>query len=431
MDKATSKKYSKQKVAVVLLTGMLIAAFFNSPLLYRWAGQIKHSGVRSVILYAIEPLAAFCRKTELTWLPEKIRDTFYSFAGMEREAGWTAAGNTGNSSAESAVLSLQATPLPSPAVLPEAATGAPNNSWAAATAPPATGAAIGARTPLPETAFILPGKEKLLAAAGTAFSAEHPLRVFIMGDSMVADSLSPVFRRIIENNPALVYEKKSRYSSGLTRPDYYNWPAEINEHYKSASYDLVIVMLGMNDAQDMPIDTKSCYYGSDQWFAIYKARVAEFITLLLTSCRRVYWLGMPPMRGSLYNSRMEQLNQIYKDVCANYPASRFIRTAELVTNTDRKYISHLTLNNKQVKVRSDDGKHFTQAGAALVLAEVMKMIDEDFIFETKDDKAAKETTAAINPVDAGAAVPEAAITVRAADTAATGKEQPVSASNVN
>ena len=39
-------------------------------------------------------------------------------------------------------------------------------------------------------------------------------------------------------------------STGLTRPDYFNWPAELAADLKSQNPQVVVIMIGANDAQD-------------------------------------------------------------------------------------------------------------------------------------------------------------------------------------
>ena len=48
-------------------------------------------------------------------------------------------------------------------------------------------------------------------------------------------------------------------TTGLTRPDYYNWPAELQADLPKYSPQVVVVMMGANDPQDFPGPPDTAY----------------------------------------------------------------------------------------------------------------------------------------------------------------------------
>ena len=53
-------------------------------------------------------------------------------------------------------------------------------------------------------------------------------------------------------------------STGLTRPDYFNWPAELQSDLAKYNPQVVVIMIGANDPQDFP-GPPGIPYTSPQW----------------------------------------------------------------------------------------------------------------------------------------------------------------------
>jgi hypothetical protein len=175
--------------------------------------------------------------------------------------------------------------------------------------------------------------------------------------------------------------KFARYSSGLSRPDFYNWPAKANEIFSRDKYDVVIAMLGMNDAQDFKDNGKRCIYGSQVWFDVYRRRSVEFFTILAKNSKKVFWIGAPPMKAAVYNTKMQKLAEIHKAASDQIRKVDFVNTVPIYGDARGKYQEYMKINGKLVKVRGKDGCHWTIQGAELVSREILDRISKDFIFE--------------------------------------------------
>ena len=78
---------------------------------------------------------------------------------------------------------------------------------------------------------------------------DKKLRVVVVGDSLAA-GLGFFADRVFR--PALVdVRKQGRISTGLARPDYFNWPAEMRYIVDRYRPDLTVVMVGENDNQSL------------------------------------------------------------------------------------------------------------------------------------------------------------------------------------
>jgi hypothetical protein len=236
------------------------------------------------------------------------------------------------------------------------------------TAPPTTGTAP--TTAPPTTA----PPQRRVPTAG------DPLRLLIAGDSMT-ESLGPVLLEAADATGVIDGERELRYSSGLTRPDYFDWPAFLTDLLERDDPEAVVIMLGANDAQGIMTPDGAAAFGTDPWIAEYRKRVAAVMAVLTGGDRTVYWIGQPIMRSSDFDERMRLLTDIYRTEAARHPAIRFVDTRALFAR-DGAYSDYLPgADGTPVLVRRDDGIHLTPAGAERLAEVLMRAIGDDWDLE--------------------------------------------------
>jgi hypothetical protein len=84
-----------------------------------------------------------------------------------------------------------------------------------------------------------------------------------------------------------------KVSSGLNRIDYYDWYARTRKIINDYQPDVVIVLFGANDTQDITdFQGKSRVILSKEWQKADQERVEKYAKLLnSSSVRKVYWIG--------------------------------------------------------------------------------------------------------------------------------------------
>jgi hypothetical protein len=84
-----------------------------------------------------------------------------------------------------------------------------------------------------------------------------------------------------------------KVSSGLNRIDYYDWYARTRKIINDYQPDVVIVLFGANDLQDITdYQGKSRVIVTKEWQKAYQERVEKYANLLnYSSVRKVYWVG--------------------------------------------------------------------------------------------------------------------------------------------
>jgi lysophospholipase L1-like esterase len=237
--------------------------------------------------------------------------------------------------------------------------------------PPRRGGSLPTRQlGVPATTTTVPPNPKLPTAA-------TPLRVLIVGDSIGLD-MGGALQSDLAGTGVVNAALDGRESTGLTRPDYFNWPAELASDIKADNPQLVVVMIGANDAQDFlgPPDTP---YASPAWNGLYAQRVAQFMQVAGSTGAAVVWVGMPPMQNPVLSAQMADLNTIVKQqAAAAKPPVTFIETDKSLGTPTGGYTAFTTNAAGQiVNTRTPDGTHLTPGGGQVVAQQVIAQLVTD------------------------------------------------------
>ncbi|CAD5960660.1 hypothetical protein PCC9214_03166 [Planktothrix tepida] len=214
-------------------------------------------------------------------------------------------------------------------------------------------------------------------------------RFLFVGDSIMFDlgvKLQYNLRKTYKiNNTKLDY----KVSSGLNRIDYYNWYNRTTTLLKSYKPDVIVVLFGGNDGQDI-IDKNGRYYPlfTPGWEKTYQERVERYAKLLSTSSvRKVYWVGQPMSRRPRYNRIFSVLNKIYGTVSQAYPKIEYISTWGTFASGGKYAALVADKSGKRRSVKINDGVHFTSHGANIISEVVLEQMKKDKIVTIKSKPA--------------------------------------------
>jgi hypothetical protein len=219
----------------------------------------------------------------------------------------------------------------------------------------------------------------------TAVNILHPtaanhLRVLIVGDSLGLDLGGPL-QNDLANTGVVTAVLDGHESTGLTRPDYFNWPAELQSDITADQPQVVVIMIGANDPQDF-LGPPDVPYTSPQWNPMYAARVAAFMQIAEKGGAKVIWVGMPPMQSGDLSAKMLDLNTIVQQQAAlQKPPVSFISSWSLLGNPPGTYSAFITNSSGQeVNVRTPDGTHLTPAGGEVLSQAVINYMQNTLHF---------------------------------------------------
>jgi hypothetical protein len=174
-------------------------------------------------------------------------------------------------------------------------------------------------------------------------------------------------------DPKLHYES----SSGLTRPDHYDWPRALAGDVVDQHSEVVVAVFGANDAQGivLPDGTAIQQMSDPRWGHEYGRRVAAVMDQLRADDRLVVWVTLPPMRDPDFDARGDRINRIYRDEAAARPWVTVVEAADVLG--DKGEFADLLPDGSGglEDVRLADGVHLTRAGGDRLAAEVLEVVE--------------------------------------------------------
>lgn len=164
----------------------------------------------------------------------------------------------------------------------------------------------------------------------------------------------------------LKFVLKAKSSTGLSNSWFYNWETNLKNYLKVEKPNIVVVMLGANDRQNMKVNGEILTYGTSKWRAAYSASVARMTKLATDAGAYVLWVGMPKCKPYNYNKGMELISTLFSATVRQNSGARFIALRPLTSDANGNYTQYQTVNGSRLKTRGDDGIHFTANGQNVI-----------------------------------------------------------------
>ncbi len=183
-----------------------------------------------------------------------------------------------------------------------------------------------------------------------------------------------------------------KVSTGLNRIDYYDWYARTGKLIKSYKPDVLVVMFGGNDNQDIKdFQGKYRVILTDEWKKAYRERVDRYAKLVSSSpsIRKVYFVGHPKTSHVGYYRFFNTINEIYRDVAKSYPKVEFISAWDAFSVAGKYAPIVADKSGKKRYVRVSDGVHFTIHGAIIMSDLVIDSMVRDKILKAPSKPSKK------------------------------------------
>ncbi len=182
-----------------------------------------------------------------------------------------------------------------------------------------------------------------------------------IGDSLMQGVAIALNRDLIDLG--LKANDLSKQNTGLSYKSYFDWAKATKEAFaKNPNIKYLVVLLGANDPWDIKKGGIYHRFGSDSWIDIYTYRVNEIINIAKQHHAKILWFEIPPVKKNELNEKIQILNKIYsEEILKNKQI--FINTKLFFSVNDEFSTYIKNENNKSIKMRIDDGIHFTSNGA--------------------------------------------------------------------
>jgi uncharacterized protein len=263
----------------------------------------------------------------------------------------------------------------------ERAPGEETSADLAAEARAANGAALASPQPTPDAGPPRAGGSRSIAVPVPAVdptprlrapTPDRPLKLWVGGDSITIE-LGQGLARLAGRTRLFDVVRDARASTGITRPDFFNWPEHLLRDVApveggGVDPDVLVFMVGGNDDQNMPAwrGTPQAPAGSPPWLDAYRRRVGDTMDLLKsrTDDRLVIWPGMPVTQpGTLAHVR--EMNAIYASEAARRSWVRYFDSWPFFADVSDAYAgAPPNADGRARDLRNRDGIHLSVAGGA-------------------------------------------------------------------
>jgi hypothetical protein len=212
-------------------------------------------------------------------------------------------------------------------------------------------------------------------ACRSPLTSNAPLRLWIGGDSL-AGSLGPSLGTTAGDTGVVQGTFDSRVSSGLADPGFFNWPQHVAQQFPRLDPEVVVFIIGANDSMVPQVEPTDAQ-GVPVWRSAYALRVAQMLDALGAGTRSVYWVGSPTLRDPQKDAGVRQVNDVAQQVIRQRRDVTYVDAYQLFGDSQGHYSATLPgPSGRPELVRTDDGVHFTTAGADRLAREIFGLLDE-------------------------------------------------------
>lgn len=198
-----------------------------------------------------------------------------------------------------------------------------------------------------------------------AATPQAPLKLWVGGDS-ITQTFGTSLQRISLGTGVFTPTLDYHVSTGLARPDYFNWPEHLVKNVLPNDPDVLVIMFGANDGQNMvDANGKALERYSDPWKAEYRRRVAATMDLLKspTNDRLTIWVGALPVGPGSKVHGMDQLDYIYWTEALNRPWIQYFDSWPFFTDSSLNFAANLPNADGVVRgMRQKDNVHLSTVG---------------------------------------------------------------------
>ena len=204
-------------------------------------------------------------------------------------------------------------------------------------------------------------------------------RVLIIGASSIEGSLGIELERKLERIEGLTVRRWGRHSTGLARPDYFDWLEKTRGLAAAFRPDLVIAQLGGNDGQGITRANGSvvAQLNSKQWEDHYATRMREFAGVVSAAGSKLVYVGMPIPRDEVTRRRMARANRASK-TAVEASGQLYLSSWAMTADEQGGYLKTITLGGRERGLRASDGFHLSTVGSDYVAGRIVGYLRTGF-----------------------------------------------------
>jgi len=214
-------------------------------------------------------------------------------------------------------------------------------------------------------------------------SATDPARVLVVGDSN-GGTFGPYLKTLLDETGIVDTTVDYKVSSGLARPDFFDWYAHLQATLPTAQPDIVVITFGGNDTQGIalhdgtfPEEWNDPIADDAAWSAEYERRALEILDLLAEGGSSIIWVGIPNDESDQLTARLAVQDTAAKAAVAARPDVVFVDTWARFSGRNGGWAEFVVDPRDGIgkDVRSDvDGFHLNENGAEILAIDIADVV---------------------------------------------------------
>ncbi len=200
--------------------------------------------------------------------------------------------------------------------------------------------------------------------------ADFPIRILLTGDSLM-EAMGPQMQRELTGYENITLIPIGKRSTGLSRPDFYNWPRVLEENLRRHRPQIVVMWVGTNDPQNIHGHTGLGEPCSQAWMRVYTQKLMEIASLCRRYEAKLIFMGPPVMEEEPLNTQLAKINALMYNFCRRYKLG-YINTRSLLADSRGNYMHSVRMpDGRTVNIRWRDRVHITGDGNRIVMDKLL------------------------------------------------------------
>lgn len=209
--------------------------------------------------------------------------------------------------------------------------------------------------------------------------------LLVVGDSLSIALGEQLERHFARYSNCIDFERLGKVSSGLARPEFFDWDRNLQDLASRRKPDIVVIMIGTNDNKPLMKNNHTIPFATASWRREYAARTERLYEI----CRRqnpeahIFWVGAPVMGNPEFGREVQLINQTISSWCRDIPSCNFVDTWRVLADANGNFAQTFRdeRTGEPAMIRAKDGVHVTAYGGYLLAKVVIDSIMEYYSFD--------------------------------------------------
>lgn len=207
---------------------------------------------------------------------------------------------------------------------------------------------------------------------------KHHIRTLAVTGDSLSIALASELEKSLAGRPGLGFTRLGKVSSGLARPDFFDWDRNMESLTSRFRPDAVVVMLGTNDNKPLRLaDGTQISFGTPEWDRAYVAKVRHLVDIIRShnASATVFWLGAPVMADAELSRDLKHINALLRKTMDSQADCHYVDTWPLFAAPGGGFALSKPDVEGGAALRARDGVHLTTAGAQALAGHCLSVME--------------------------------------------------------